>query len=83
MTDTSPEVVRRYRERLMQRSGAERLTMGCALHAAAKALVRASILAEDPLISPTALRQALFLRFYRDDFDADAREKILRALAAP
>jgi hypothetical protein len=77
---SSPEVARRYRELLMQRSGEERLKMGCSMHAAAKALVRASILEKEPLISPAALRQALFLRFYGDDFDPEAREKILGAL---
>ncbi len=45
-----------------------------------QALVRASILEKDPLVSSAALRQALFLRFYGDDFDADTREKILHAL---
>ncbi len=80
MSDTSPEVARRYRELLLRRSGEERLKMGCSMHAAAKALVRASILERDPLVSSAALRQALFLRFYGDDFDADARAKILHAL---
>ncbi|MBI3456670.1 MAG: hypothetical protein HY002_12910 [Candidatus Rokubacteria bacterium] len=80
MSDTSPEVARRCRAMLLRRSGEERLKMGCSMHAAAKALVRASILEKDPLISSAALRQALFLRFYGDDFDADTREKILRAL---
>ncbi len=80
MSDTSPEVARRYRELLLQRSGEERLKMGSSMHAAAKALVRASILEKDPLVSSAALRQALFLRFYGGDFDADTREKILRAL---
>ena len=33
-----------------------------------------------PLASPAALRQALFLRFYGHEFDADTREKILLAV---
>ena len=54
--------------------------MGCSMHATANALVRASLLEKDPNISSTALRQALFLRFYGADFDVQTREKILAAL---
>lgn len=82
MTDTPPELARRYRTLLLARSGEERLKMGCSMHAAAKALARASILERDPLISPAGLRQALFLRFYGDDFDAGSRQRILGALGS-
>lgn len=80
MSDTSPEVERKFREMLLQRSGEERLKMGCSMHATAQALVRASVLEKNPLASPAALRRALFLRFYGRDFDAETREKILLAL---
>ncbi len=80
MTDTPPEVERRYRELLLRRSGEERLRMGCSMHATAQALVRASVLERDPATSPAALRQALFLRFYGGDFDADSRARILARL---
>jgi hypothetical protein len=80
MRDTSPEMEQRYRVMLLQRSGVERLKMGCSMHATAQALVRASILEKDPQASPGALRRALFLRFYAQDFDPQSRERILRAL---
>ncbi len=80
MRDTSPEMEQRYRVMLLQRSGVERLKMGCSMHATAQALVRASILEKDPQASPEALRRALFLRFYGQDFDPQSRERILRAL---
>ena len=35
----------------------------------------------DPAASPAALRKALFLRFYGQDFDAATRKRILQALA--
>jgi hypothetical protein len=82
MSDTPDEIERRYRDLLLRRSGEERLRMGCSMHATARALVRASILEADPLISPAGLRQALFLRFYGGDFDASARHAILRDLGA-
>jgi hypothetical protein len=83
MSDTPDEIERRYRDLLLRRSGEERLRMGCSMHATAKALVQASILEEDPLISPGGMRRALFLRFYGGDFDADTREAILHALGVP
>ena len=80
MNDTPSEIERKYLEMLMERSGEERLKMGCSMHATTQALVRASVLEKDPLASPAAVRQALFLRFYGHEFDAETREKILLAL---
>jgi hypothetical protein len=73
----------RYRAMLMARSGEERLQMGDSMYATARALVIASIMVRDPSISPAALRQAVFLRFYGHEFDAATRERILRRLAEP
>jgi len=80
MNDTDPEVERKFVAMLLERSGEERLKMGCSMHATAQALVRASVLEKDPLASPVTLRRALFLRFYGHEFDAEEREKILLAL---
>jgi hypothetical protein len=73
----------RYRAMLLERSGEERLEMAGSMYASARALVIASILERDPSATPAALRQALFLRFYGHEFDAAARERILRHLAHP
>ncbi len=62
---------------LLQRSSGERLVMGCSMHATAQALVRASVLAKNPLASPAEVRRALFLRFYGEEFDARERGRIL------
>jgi hypothetical protein len=80
MSDTSPEVARRYHEMLMRRSGEERMTMGFSMYAAARALVVASILAREPDASPARLRQAIFLRFYGADFDPATRERIVQSI---
>jgi len=80
MNDTSPEIERKFQEMLLKRSGEKRLKMGCSMHVAAQALVRASVLEKDPLASPIALRQTLFIRFYGHEFDPETREKILLAL---
>jgi hypothetical protein len=80
MNDTPSEIEQKYLEMLMERSGEERLKMGCSMHSIARALVKASVLEKGPLASPATLRRALFLRFYGHEFDAEARDKILRAL---
>ena len=80
MNDTTPEIERKYQEMLLQRSGEERLRMGCSMHATAQALVRASVLEVNPQASPADMRRALFLRFYEHEFDPETREKILLAL---
>ena len=80
MTDTSPAMDVRYRAMRMQRSGEERLKMGCAMRETARALVESSILDQDPQATPETLRKGLFLRFYGHEFDAKSREKILAAI---
>lgn len=80
MTDTPPEVMERYRAMLLTRSPQERLKMGCSMGATARALVRASVLAQDPDASPAALRRAVFLRYYGHEFAAGEREKIMEWL---
>jgi hypothetical protein len=80
VTDTPPEVEQRYRQLLLERSGSDRLRMGCSMHAAARALVRAAILADAPRACPGAIRRALFLRFYGCDFDEADQASILMRL---
>jgi hypothetical protein len=70
----------KYRNMLLERSGEERLKMGCSMYATAQALVRASALEADPSASPSSLKKVLFLRFYGQDFDTATRKRILRVL---
>ncbi len=80
MKDTPPHIEKQYEHMLMSRSGEERLKMGCSMHATARKMVRASILAKEPLATEKAIRHELFLRFYAHDFDPKTRKKILQAL---
>ena len=80
MSDTPVTTERLQRDMLMRRSGEERLKMACSMLTAARALVHASVLARNPLASPTLIRRMLFVRFHEQDFDAPAREKIMTAL---
>jgi hypothetical protein len=72
--------MQRYRALLLARSPEERLKMGCSMGATARALVRASVLARDPQASPAAVRRALFLRFYGDEYEPAERERIMEWL---
>jgi len=74
--DTPSEVEEIFCRMLMERSGEERVKMGCSMHATARALVIASI----PEENPDAVSQALFLRFYGHEFEPKQRQRILRAL---
>ncbi len=81
MKDTPPDMERKYREMLLQRSGAERLKMGCSMFATARALVIASMREKEPAASPARVREGLFLQFYGTDFAADERGRITAWLA--
>ncbi len=80
MNDTSSEMDQRYRALLMQRTGEERLIMGCAMRDTARAFVEASLRAQDPQATVESIRKGLFLRFYGQEFDAERRAKILAAI---
>ena len=78
--DTPPEIDDRYRAMLMQRTGEERLIMGCAMRDTARALVEASIKGQDSQATVEAIRKGIFLRFYGHEFDPETRAKILAAI---
>jgi hypothetical protein len=80
MKDTFSEMDSRYRAMIMERSGEERLKMGCAMFDAAKALMQAGILDKNPHASPGQIRRALFMQLYGHEFDVDSRTKILAAI---
>ena len=80
MNDTSPEMEERYRAMIMERSGEERLKMGCSMFDAAKALMRAGILDQNPQASSVEIRRALFMQLYGHEFDPESCAKILAAI---
>lgn len=80
MNDTSPEMEKRYHTMLMERSGEERLKMGCSMYDAARAIVRSSILNENPGLTESELKEKIFLRFYGLDFSETEKRKIIAGL---
>jgi hypothetical protein len=79
--DTPDEIDRRFRKILLQRSGEERLKMGCSMHATAMVLAKASILQRHSRARPAAIKRLLFIHFYGNDFEPEERERIASALA--
>jgi hypothetical protein len=82
VTDTAPDIERRYRQMMLSQSPSRRVAMACRMFATAKALIRAGIRQPDEGLSPAGWRRYLFLRLYGGDFDEAEREKILSHLQA-
>jgi hypothetical protein len=81
MNDTPKDVQDLFRTLLMQRSGEERLKMGCDMFSTSRAIIRSSL--EGKGLSKTEMAVQLFIRTYGSDFSSDNLAKItawLRAL---
>ena len=74
MNDTSPEVRRLYHEMLMRKSPEERLRMGFSMNRFVRRIVLSSIGDRDDW------REQLFLRYYKNDFTPQERERILASI---
>lgn len=68
------------REMIRRKTPGERLEMGCSMYDFSKTLVVRALLEERPHLSPAELRGELFLRFYGNDFNPPAHQKILTHL---
>jgi hypothetical protein len=79
--DTPAAVERKFRQMLLKRSGAERLKMGCSMHATARALAKAALLQKHPDAGPAELKRLLFLHFYGAEFEPEQRKRIAAALS--
>jgi hypothetical protein len=66
---------------LLNRSGEERLKMGCSMHATARALAKAALSQKHPGAQPAELKRLLFLHIYGADFNPKQRSRIASALS--
>lgn len=74
MTKDTPEHVEdSVRTMMMERTGAERMAMGCSMYDAAKAMARASL----AHLPEQDVRIQLFERFYGSEFDEKASTLII------
>jgi hypothetical protein len=68
MSDTSPEIARMMRAKLMARSGEERFVMGAQMFDSAREIVQASLPSG---LSETEQRRQLFQRLYGKEINFD------------
>ena len=80
MNDTNPEIEKRFREMIMERSGEERLKMGFSMFNMARRQVISSIKRDNPDANIQEIKKEIFLRFYGQDFSSEERGKILTRL---
>ncbi|CAN5751157.1 hypothetical protein BH18ACI4_BH18ACI4_26930 [soil metagenome] len=79
MNDTSPEIAELVRERLLARSGAERVLMGSRMFDAARAMMLASFPSG---LSEIEIKGRLCERLYGDEVEVEAFIEHLRSLRA-
>jgi hypothetical protein len=76
MNDTSPEIAALIQEKLLARSGAERVEMGSGMFDAARAIILASF---PPGLPEIEIKGRLCERLYGDEVDVEAFVEYLRA----
>jgi hypothetical protein len=77
MDDTSFEITEKMGELIRAKTPAERYKMGWSMYETSKCLITRAILENHPNLSKAAFQKEIFLKFYGDDFDLSARERIL------
>jgi hypothetical protein len=77
MNDTDPQIAELVRQRLMERSGAERVMMASNMFETAKAMILASLPSG---LTEIEIKGLLVERIYGDEVDAQAFVEHLRSL---
>jgi hypothetical protein len=77
MNDTDPKIAELVRQRLLERSGAERVMMASGMFEAAKAMVLASL---PTGLTEIEIKTLLVERFYGDEIDTQGFVEHLRSL---
>jgi len=74
MQDTSPEIEKIFREKIIALSPQERVLMGISMFETAREIVLSSLPKD---LSVTERNVKFFLRFYENDFDKETLEKVI------
>ena len=77
MDDISPQIAELVRQRILERSGAERMMMASGMFETAKAMVLASL---PPGLTEIEIKGLLVERFYGSEVDAQAFVEHLKSL---
>ena len=78
--DTSHKVWQQYVQMMMQKTGEERLLMGCSMFDTAKEIVKSSLLSKSLKQDPLDLKRNIFLRFYGHEYNERQLNKIMMSL---
>ena len=77
MNDTDPQIEQLVRQRLLERSGAERMIMGSRMFDVARVMILASF---PPDLTPLEIKERLCERLYGDEIDMEGFRAHLRSL---
>ena len=80
MNDTSPAAHKKQLEIIMSKTPQERFMMGIEMMDSVYAIVKKSILQQNPNISSDELQVAIFKRYYRKDFSPELLERICQSM---
>lgn len=80
MSDTSPEMQKRYRSLIAQKSPAERLRMASSMFDAGITLMRAGLKSRHKGLSEAQLRGQTFMRLYGGQFTGAEIQRIATAI---
>lgn len=76
MNDTEPEIAELVRQRMLERSGTERMIMGSQMFDTAKTMILASL---PPGLSELEIKEQLCRRLYGDEVDVEGFVRYLRS----
>ena len=80
MSDTTPEMEKRFAAMMAAKSPAERLRMASSMFETGKALMRAGILRKNPALDEAGLRGQIFVRLYGDEFTESEISRIVERI---
>ena len=82
MKDTLPSVEEKFFSMMMEKSGEERIKMGCDMNETARRLVIASVLQKNLISSDADMRIAVLDRFYGSELSPEIREEFIRKICS-
>lgn len=77
MNDTSPEMRKKQLEGIFKMSAKERFAQGLEMIDFVRKTVENSILKQNPALSETELKIAVFKRYYGKEFSEEAQKRII------
>jgi uncharacterized protein YneF (UPF0154 family) len=80
MNDTTPDIEKKMVQIMAERTPTERLRMASSMFDAARKLMRAGLLHENPSLNEAQIRARIFMRMYGDCYSKEEIRKIMQHL---